>query len=246
VNVTGEGHAILRCTLYNGGRSILVHRKLRKGRIERNHMYNAGLMCRDLGMTYTYHTDGEGTTIAWNRIHHNYAGGWGCVGIYLDDWSRNHLVHHNVVYKVSEALALNPPKSRGNKIYHNTLAGFRASVGMSTRRPQDLTGTVFRNNIFTQKLPKRMPNVTMGRNLTHRREPKFVAPKKFDFRLDDGSPAIDAGERIEGVNDDFLGDAPDHGALEHGREPFECGSSLPGAQKQRPSPVPWRWDDEEP
>jgi hypothetical protein len=41
-------------------------------------------------------------------------------------------------------------------------------------------------------------------------------PADFDFRLRPGSSAIDAGVRLPGVNDDFMGPAPDLGALESG------------------------------
>lgn len=62
---TGIGHAIRRNTLFNGGRSIVVHRYLESGRIESNHLHHAGLLSNDLGMTYTYQTDGHGTVIAY-------------------------------------------------------------------------------------------------------------------------------------------------------------------------------------
>ena len=42
-------------------------------------------------------------------------------------------------------------------------------------------------------------------------------PADFDFQLRAGSPAVDAGVRLPGVNDDFTGRAPDLGALEVGR-----------------------------
>jgi hypothetical protein len=42
-------------------------------------------------------------------------------------------------------------------------------------------------------------------------------PADFDFQLRPGSPAVDAGVRLPGINDDFTGRAPDLGALEVGR-----------------------------
>ena len=226
ITVTGVGHIIRRNTLYNGGRSILVHRKLQKGRIEHNHMYNAGLMTNDLGMTYTYQTDGQGTVIAYNLIHHNFGRGYGCVGIYLDDMSSNHIVHHNLVYQVSESIALNPPKSLNNLVYNNTLVAFRQSIGMSTKRPQDLSGSRFFNNICTGRIPTTMPNATVGNNILKETDPKFVAPEKFDFRLSPDSPAVDAGAPLPPYTDGFAGNAPDCGALERGKEPWTAGSTL--------------------
>jgi hypothetical protein len=41
-------------------------------------------------------------------------------------------------------------------------------------------------------------------------------PADFDFRLRPGASAIDAGVRLPGINDDFVGRAPDLGALESG------------------------------
>jgi hypothetical protein len=48
--------------------------------------------------------------------------------------------------------------------------------------------------------------------------PTIVYPREMlDFRLRDASNAIDAGEALPNVNDDFVGDAPDLGALETGQ-----------------------------
>ncbi len=66
------------------------------------------LLTNDLGMTYSYQTKSEGTVLAYNLVHHNWGRAPGNVGIYLDDMSQDHIVHHNLVYQVSEALALNP------------------------------------------------------------------------------------------------------------------------------------------
>jgi hypothetical protein len=44
--------------------------------------------------------------------------------------------------------------------------------------------------------------------------PLFVDPENGDFHVRADSPAIDAGVRIPGINDDYYGAAPDIGALE--------------------------------
>ncbi|MFP4354727.1 MAG: hypothetical protein ACLFUJ_06340 [Phycisphaerae bacterium] len=236
ITVTGRGHTIEHNTLYNGGRSILVHRYLKAGRIAHNHMYNSGLLSRDLGMTYTYHTDGEGTEIAYNVIHHNFApGNGGCVGIYLDDRSQNHVVHHNVVYQVNEALALNPPENTGNKIYNNTFSAFSRTVSMSLKRPQNLEGTVIRNNIFLAEVmpAKHMPNVTIDTNIRPGTDPKLAAPAERNYQLTSGSPAIDAGKVLPPWTDGYLGEAPDIGAFEFGKEPWRYGAPHAGSPGMR-------------
>ncbi|MCX7014787.1 MAG: hypothetical protein NTW86_19940 [Candidatus Sumerlaeota bacterium] len=49
-------------------------------------------------------------------------------------------------------------------------------------------------------------------------DPKVeLAPATTDIRLAEGSAAIDAGERLFNINDDFAGQAPDLGAIELGR-----------------------------
>jgi hypothetical protein len=48
-------------------------------------------------------------------------------------------------------------------------------------------------------------------------DPEFAAVGT-DYRLAAGSPLIDVGMAIPGVNDDFFGEAPDIGAYEYGAQ----------------------------
>ena len=47
--------------------------------------------------------------------------------------------------------------------------------------------------------------------------------KGLDFRLKAGSGAIDVGSVLPNVTDGFSGKAPDLGALEFGKQPFQYG-----------------------
>ena len=58
--------------------------------------------------------------------------------------------------------------------------------------------------------------------------PEYVAgttltPDDFDLRLTDGSEAIDSALRLPNINDDYLGEGPDRGALEFGVPPPHYG-----------------------
>ena len=125
-------------TIYNSGRDLIVFRNLASGRIVHNHLYNAGLQTDDGGALYTYSQNGKAfndnrnpaTVIAYNHISNdltayvnqssfNYLF---VVGIYLDDKSTNYVVHHNLVYGMSDAVFLNAG-SPNNLIFNNTLLG---------------------------------------------------------------------------------------------------------------------------
>ena len=238
ITCTGIGHTIQSNTLFNAGRSILVRRHLVKGKILHNHMYNAGLLCRDLGMTYTYQTISKGTEIAFNRIHHNYARPPGGVGIYIDDGSKGHIIHHNLVYNTPEALSLNPPGSQKNLVFNNTMICVLAGIGMSSRK-QDMTGTKVFNNIFKPHISFNLlgnPTAFYTNNIAHAKLNNFVAPENGDYRLRADSKAVDAGMEFPPYTDGFTGKAPDLGAFERGVKPWTCGSSIPEFQWGRLAP----------
>jgi hypothetical protein len=230
ITCTGVGHTLQRNTLFNAGRSILLHRHLVKGRILHNHIYNAGLLCRDLGMTYTYQTHSQGTEIAYNHLHHNFARPPGGVGIYLDDSSKGHIVHHNLVHNTPEALSMNPPNSRNNRVFNNTLLGTLAGLGCGRHGPDSLKGTRIFNNIFRPHISFNVLNCPSGfrtNNIANARLAHFVAPEHADYRLRPDSRAVDAGTVYPPYTDGFTGKAPDIGAFERGVEPWTAGSSIP-------------------
>lgn len=234
---TSRGHLIQNNTLYNAGRSILVHRNTQTLKILNNHMYNAGFLSNDLGMTYTFQADGGGTEIAYNIVHDNFAPSES-MGIYLDNGSSNFVVHHNIVYNVRNALNLNLP-TVNNKVYNNTLIGFNESVGSGAGEVSqcDATGTELVNNIFSARFSlgfvfdgTACPNGTglpeFENNLEQTVNPKFINAVNANFSLGSGSPALNTGQVLPPYTNGYKGSAPDMGALESGATPFSAGATI--------------------
>jgi len=215
----GRGHAIVGNTLRRAGRSILLHRALRHGRIEHNDMSDAGLLASDLGITYCYDTDGEGTVIAYNRVHHNRAESCG-VGIYIDNGSRNFVIHHNLSYNNGDSgIRLNTPCHNVLVCNNTAVRNLNGTSWWDSKDEGDQTGCRLVNNIFTGEM-RTGKGLTLGPNFQGR-QPGFVDSQAGDFRLRPGSPCLAAGEVVPGITRARGGKAPDLGA---------CESSLPAWQ----------------
>jgi len=217
----GTGNIIKGNTLHDTGRSVIVHRAMKAGRIEYNNMFNAGLLTTDLGSTYCYQTDGEGTIIAYNWVHHNRAESVG-VGIYIDNGSSNHVIHHNVCWSNPDSgIRLNTP-SHNNLVYHNTVIRNGNSLHYwGPNDEKDQSGCKVVNNIFTDLVA-----VGTGIDIHHNfqgKDPKLVDVANADFRLRPDSPCRGAGVRIEGITSAPTGSAADLGAYEAGAPRWKPG-----------------------
>lgn|GEM_PF-1541220 len=116
--IAGKNHLVIHNDFSHSGRSVVLHRKIKNSKILYNEIYDGGLLCDDLGMTYCYDSDGENTEIAYNWIHDNHAKSYGA-GIYLDNMHQNYNVHHNVVWNCFIGITLNQP-CKNDQIYNNT------------------------------------------------------------------------------------------------------------------------------
>lgn len=143
LTITGNKHLVKNCFISKSGRSVLVHRKLTHSRICFNEISEAGKLCDDLGLLYTYDTDGKGTEIDHNWIHNNDAPFFGS-GIYLDNYHSNFSVHHNVVYNCFVGITINQIASN-DSIFNNTLIHNRYSMGSCS--PDGLAVKI--SNIYT-------------------------------------------------------------------------------------------------
>jgi hypothetical protein len=229
VYTLGAGHVVYRNTISNTGRSGVVHRYSPGAKILNNVIHDVMLQTTDGGGTYTWGSDGAGTEIAYNQISAVHSGGFGAAGIYLDNFSTNHYVHHNVVWDSDFALKMNPPNTT-NFVYNNTLVGTKYSVASSGTR--EMNGSVFRNNLFTNRL-QIGPGAKSDRNLSAGADFRFRDAAGANFQLLSGSAALDAGRVIRPYTDGWLGAAPDVGAYEFGRAAWTAGAVLPTRLRAR-------------
>ena len=233
-------------TIYNSGRDLIVFRNIASGLIVHNRLYNAGLQTDDGGALYTYSQNGKAfnkssnpaTVIAYNHICNDLTAyvnqsSFSClfvVGIYLDDKSTNYVVHHNLVYGMSDAIFLNAG-SPNNLVCNNTLLGLGTNSLVriaSLEARGDLTGTLFANNIYGVRTSIAGTNFHASNNLdlyAKPVDPKFIDPAALDYRLQSRSPAVNAGKVIPGYTDGYVGAAPDIGAFPCGKPAWTAGAS---------------------
>ena len=222
IRAYGSNHTVRANTVYNVGREGIKIGHSTKSKITHNLIHDVMLQTTDGGGIYTFGTNGEGTEIAYNRIYNVKTGGWGGVGVMLDNNSTHYVVHHNVVWNTNHALKMNYA-SKYNKIYNNTLVGTDTSVNTSSNA--NFGGSVFKNNIFTKSL-KTGGGATWSNNISPGTDVKFVSSGSGNFQLSSNSPAINRGTHVSPYTSGYAGSAPDIGALEYGRAAFGAGANL--------------------
>jgi hypothetical protein len=215
IRLEGLYHQVAFNTAHDTGRDIIQPAGVGHS-VCYNDLYRPGRLCRDLGAIYIWGnngqcTSGRRTRIAYNWIHDHAASGPAPL-VYLDNWCRNFVIDHNVIWGSTgdAGVRVNGPAT-GHRIYNNTLFNCE-QVGTHTynmwpdNNPDpkfwvadtyDYTG---QNNLFLGKAPD-----TQLRNW-----------RKRDFRTKAGAPALNSGVRLPGYTDDAVG-APDKGAYEAGR-----------------------------
>ena len=222
IRAYGSGHVIKGNTIYNTGREGIKVASAPKVKVTYNVIHDAMLQTTDGGGIYTFGTNGQGAEIAYNRIWNVKSGGWGAVGVMLDNNSTNYVVHHNVIWNTNHALKINYA-GKYNKVYNNTLAGTTSSIDTSSNA--NFGGSVFKNNIFTKQV-KSGGGATWSNNINPGTDARFVNPAGGNYQLRSNSPAINRGAHISPYTNGYAGSAPDIGALEYGRPAFGAGANL--------------------
>ena len=226
ITTAGRNHIIRHNTLRDTARSALVHRKTASIKIEYNDIFNYGVMTTDLGATYCYETEGEGSVLAYNWVHDpkNL-----CSGIYLDNNSSDFIVHHNVVWNCLIGIQTNKD-GINHQIYNNTL--WKCSNAMLAWGPD---GTYIKNQKTYNNLSDKSDFI--GNDFQKNRtisDGKFVDSANGNFMLTAESSAVDYGIVIPGFTDGYSGAAPDAGAYEYGGIAWTAGTDI----KESPIPVP--------
>ena len=134
-------------TVINAGRMGIAPYQTGNSEIRHNYVSNVCLNTRDGGNIYCWGTDGQGSVIHHNFLENNQAD-WGG-GIYLDDHSRNFVVHHNIIRNITWwGLTL----KNYNEHYHNTV--INAGVDFWNLQPaggDDMSSGSFINNVASEQ-----------------------------------------------------------------------------------------------
>jgi len=206
-------------TVYDAGRDI-IYLTGRNNDIRYNDLSHPGLLCKDLGVVYTP-GGGQGSRIAYNWVHDNPLAKSGVgPGIYLDNYTRDIQVDHNVVWNcVGDAgIRINAP-AVGDRVFNNTLfncddIGTHMYSCWPDNKPDPVFWTTYiytfasANNLYLAADPSQLVDVV-----------------NRDFRLAAHLRGPDAGAAALGHADNTRQPSPDLGAYEKGGVRWTAGAA---------------------
>ncbi len=240
-----EPGAVIRGnTIFNCGNAALCFRA-QPTIIEYNHVYEGGLLCKDVALVYTGGPTCAGSVVRYNWVHGCRTESGGGLGIRGDDQTRKLTVHHNVVWDCGAAGII--VKGDFNRVDNNTVLyiGTRGRPGAFLNMPtrpeprkpwrkqfpllevQNSHSEIFNNAARTCYANRsRQTPFPAGANFADNYagpDPGLMDPAHLDFRPRADSPLVDAGRVIPGITDRFRGKAPDIGAYEFGGAHWKPG-----------------------
>jgi len=211
-----KGTVIDHCSLYRSGRDLILHHKAENLRITYCDLHHAVMLNDDAGATYAWGTEGKGSVIAYNWVHHSVQEH--TVGIYLDNFCSDFVVHHNVVWACgSSGITLNC-EAHNHLVANNTIAQCPKAFGTFAYHAYspDQTGTRIVNNLLLAQFDANDPGQVISGEKGAVPEANGTGAVDADGVPTANSKAVDAGVVLPGITDGFVGAAPDLGAYERG------------------------------
>ncbi|MEU6146768.1 discoidin domain-containing protein [Streptomyces sp. NPDC047081] len=240
IEINGNDHTVTHNTIRRTGRASidtawqLNGTEFHGNRIAYNDLSEAMRTSRDGSPFYVCCSlDGTGTSIDHNTSHD----ADGQVGFYVDNYSGHFLLHHNVAWNTGSrgtffnghtgpSIANQDHNSsygvgiNGNSVLLSGATDASGSYISNIAGPKPVTATqtgdplpVVRSNLITDT-------------------PGYTDAVNGELWPTAGSPAVDAGETIDGITTDVRGTAPDIGAYEYGEPIWSTGCDLPGCQER--------------
>ncbi|MFD1922437.1 carbohydrate-binding protein [Streptomyces beijiangensis] len=241
IEINGSGHTVTHNTVRRTGRgSIDVSWQLNGvpfhgNRIAYNDLSEAMRTSRDGSPFYVCcNLDATATSIDHNTVHD----ADGQVGYYIDNSSSQFLLHHNVAYNTGTRGTFfngHSSVSLGNRDHHSSYGLGITTAAVRLSGATDATGTFVSNDVALTPLEisgPGSPAPVVRSNLLPPVDPRYADARNGELWLREGSPAIDAGETVDGVTTGVRGAAPDQGAYEYGAPVWSSGCSLPGCQSR--------------
>jgi hypothetical protein len=178
------------------------------------------------------------TYVLFNTITNYRRGGF---KFSLSGTGQTWICHNTLISTYPGSPAVHPSGPYSNIHFRNNILVGNGAASVSDDAGESLTGNDFDGDLIHSNYPAlfRWKNVNYSTIVALRSatgfeangrsgDPSFVAAASGDYRLGPGSPAIDGGLRLPGINDAFRGMAPDMGAIE---------SDLPGVDTTPPASI---------
>ncbi|MFI5824965.1 discoidin domain-containing protein [Streptomyces rishiriensis] len=240
IEINGNGHTVTHNTVRRTGRAAidtawqLNGTEFHDNRIAYNDLSEAMRTSRDGSPFYVCCSlNGSGTSVDHNTAHD----ADGQNGFYVDNYSGHFRLHHNVAWNTGSRGAFfngHTGPSIANED-HNSSYGVGINVNsVSLGGATDASGSYFSNIVGPKPVSATKtgdPLPVVRSNLITDR-PGYTDAVNGELWLTPGSPAVDAGETIDGITTDVVGAAPDQGAYEYGAPLWSTGCDLPGCQQR--------------
>lgn len=181
--------------------------------------------------TGVFDADGGNGDSSYSIVHHNVFRNTEARGIFEAFYGRNNnlVIHHNLFHDFTNTTITRPVlRSYGldfRQAYHNTIISSVGSAPSGELDAREAIQTRYNNNLQISLERMEALGVDLRGNYNYSTA-DFTNFFGDVYTLAPGSGAIDTGIVIPGVNDNFVGAAPDAGAFEFGATAWTAGHNF--------------------